>query len=61
MEVLLSQQPNTRIPNLEDPHCIAFDHYNEVPMAMPTDYTSKDLERLASRANVAEWLDQCLK
>jgi hypothetical protein len=26
MEVLRSQHPNTRIPNLEDPHCIAFEH-----------------------------------
>ena len=32
MEVLLSQHPDTRIPNLEDPHCIAFEHYDEVPM-----------------------------
>ena len=61
MEVLLSQHPNTRIPNLENLHCIAFDHYDEVPMAMPTDCTSKDLETLASRANVAEWLDQRIK
>jgi len=29
MEVLLSQNPDTWIPNLEDPHCIAFEHYDE--------------------------------
>ncbi len=49
MEVLLSQHPNTRIPNLEDPHCIAFEHYDEVPAVMPTDCTPKDLETLALR------------
>ncbi len=40
MEVLQSQHPDTRIPNLGDPDCIAFEHYNEVPTAMPTDCTS---------------------
>jgi hypothetical protein len=49
MEVLLSQHPNTRIPTLEDPHCIAFKHYNEVPATMPTDCTPEDLETLALR------------
>jgi len=43
------QHPNTQIPNLEDPHCIAFKQYNEVPTAMPTDCTPKDLETLALR------------
>ena len=49
MEVLLSQHPDTRIPNFEDPHCIAFEHYDEVPGAMPTDCTPEDLELLALR------------
>jgi hypothetical protein len=49
MEVLLLQHPNTRIPNLEDLHCIAFEHYDEVPMTMPTDCTPEDLETLALR------------
>jgi hypothetical protein len=49
MEVLLLQHPDTRIPDFEDPHCIAFEHYNEVPAAMPTDCTPKDLETLALR------------
>jgi hypothetical protein len=49
MEVLQSQHPDTRIPNLGDPDCIAFEHYNEVPMALPMDCTSKDLEALALR------------
>jgi hypothetical protein len=49
MEVLLLQHPNTWIPNFEDPHCIAFEHYNEVPAAMPTDCTPQDLEMLALR------------
>jgi hypothetical protein len=47
MEVLRSQHPDTRIPDLEDPHCIAFEHYNEVPVEIPTDCTSKDFEPLA--------------
>jgi hypothetical protein len=49
MEVLQSQHPDTRIPNLGDPDCIAFEHYNKVPTALPTDCTSKDLEALALR------------
>ncbi len=49
MEVLLSQHPDTRIPNLEDPNCIAFEQYNEVPVAMPMDCTPEDLETLALR------------
>jgi hypothetical protein len=49
MEVLRLQHPDTRIPNLEDPHCIAFEHYDEVPVEIPTDCTSKDLETLALR------------
>ncbi len=49
MEVLQSQHPDTRIPNLGDPDCIAFEQYNEVPIALPTDCTSKDLEALALR------------
>ena len=49
MEVLRSQHPDTRIPDFEDPHCIAFEHYNEVPVEIPTDCTSKDLEMLALR------------
>ncbi len=49
MEVLCSQHPDTRIPDLEDLHCIAFEHYNEVPVEIPTDCTSKDLETLALR------------
>jgi hypothetical protein len=49
MEVLRSQHPDTRIPNLEDPHCIAFEHYDEVPVEVPTDCTSEDLETLALR------------
>jgi hypothetical protein len=49
MEVLRSQHPNTRIPDLEDPYCIAFEHYDEVPVEIPTDCTPKDLETLALR------------
>ncbi len=49
MEVLQSQHPDTRIPNLGDPDCIAFEHYNKVPTVLPTDCTSKDLEALALR------------
>jgi hypothetical protein len=37
------------ISNLGDPNCIAFEQYNEVPMALLTDCTSKDLEALALR------------
>ena len=48
MEVLLSQHPDSRIPNLEDPHC-TFEHYDEVPAAMTTDCTPEDLETLALR------------
>ncbi len=47
--VLQLQHPNTRIPNLGDPDCIAFEQYNEVPTTLPTDCTSKDLEALALR------------
>jgi hypothetical protein len=49
MEVLRSQHPDTRIPDLEDPHCIAFEHYDEVPVEIPTDCSSEDLETLALR------------
>ena len=49
MEVLLSQHPNTRIPDLKDPNCIAFEQYNEVPLSIPTDCTTEDLETLALR------------
>ncbi len=49
MEVLLSQHPDTRIPDFEDLLCIAFEHYNEVPAAMPTNCTPEDLETLALR------------
>jgi hypothetical protein len=49
MEVLRLQHPDTRIPDLEDPHCIAFEHYNEVPVEIPMDCTSEDLETLALR------------
>jgi hypothetical protein len=49
MEVLQLQHPDTRIPNLGDPDCIAFEQYDEVPMALPTDCTSEDLEALALR------------
>ncbi len=49
MEVLHLQHPNTRIPDLEDLHCIAFEHYDEVPVEIPTDCTSKDLETLTLR------------
>jgi hypothetical protein len=34
VEVLLLQHPHTRIPDLEDPNCIAFEHYDEVPLAI---------------------------
>ncbi len=47
IEVLQSQHPDTRIPNLGDPDCIAFEQYDEVPTALPMDCTSKDLEALA--------------
>ncbi len=43
------QHPDTRISNLKDPHCIAFEHYNEVPVEIPMDCTSEDLETLALR------------
>ncbi len=51
MEVLQLQHPDTRIPNLGDRDCFAFEQYNEVPMALPlpTDCTSEDLEALALR------------
>jgi hypothetical protein len=49
MEVLRSQHPDTRIPDLEDPHCIAFEHYNEVLVEIPMDCTSEDLKTLALR------------
>jgi hypothetical protein len=49
MEVLLLQHPDTRIPDFEDPHCIAFEHYDEVPAAMPMYCTPKDFETLALR------------
>ncbi len=49
IEVLQSQHPDTRIPNLGDPDCIAFEQYDEVPIALPTDCTSEDLEALALR------------
>ncbi len=49
MEVLHLQHPNTRIPDLEDPHCIAFKQYNEVPVEIPMDCTTEDLETLALR------------
>jgi hypothetical protein len=49
MEVLRLQHPDTRISDLEDPHCIAFKHYDEVPVEIPTDCTSEDLETLALR------------
>jgi hypothetical protein len=49
MEVLQSQHPDTRIPNLGDPDCIAFEQYNEEPTALPMDCTSKALEALALR------------
>ncbi len=49
MEVLLSQHPDTWIPDFEDPHSIAFEHYDEVPVAMPMDCTPEDLETLALR------------
>jgi hypothetical protein len=48
MEVLLLQHPDTRIPDFEDPHCIAFEHYDKVS-ALPTDCTPEDLETLALR------------
>jgi hypothetical protein len=47
MEVLRSQHPDTWILDLEDPHCIAFEHYNEVLVEILTDCTSKDLKMLA--------------
>ncbi len=37
MEVLRSQHPDTRIPDFMDPHCIAFEHYDEVPVEIPMD------------------------
>ena len=46
-EVLESQHPDTRIPNLEDPNCIAFQQYDEVPVEITKDCTSDDLETLA--------------
>ncbi len=49
MEVLSSQHPDTRIPDLKDPHCIAFEHYDEVSVEIPTDCTPKDLKMLALR------------
>ncbi len=49
IEVLQSQHPDTRIPNLGYPYCIAFEQYNEVLFALPIDCTSKDLEVLALR------------
>jgi hypothetical protein len=51
IEVLQSQHPDTRIPNLGDPDCIAFEHYNEVPTALLMDCTSKNLEALALRVS----------
>jgi hypothetical protein len=68
MEVLQLQYPDTRIPNLGDPDCIAFEHYNEVPTALPMDCTSEDLEALALRMSrsarpssfVAVMLRNCL-
>jgi hypothetical protein len=47
--VLQLQHPDTRIPNLGDPDCIAFKQYDEVPTALPMDCTSKDLEALDLR------------
>jgi hypothetical protein len=49
MEVLQSQHPDTRIPNLGDPDGIAIKHYIEVLMVLPTDCTSNNLEVLALR------------
>ncbi len=49
IEVLQSQHSNMRIPNLGDSNCIAFVQYNEVPMVLPMDCTSKELEALALR------------
>jgi hypothetical protein len=49
MEVLRSQHPDTRIPDLEDPHCIAFEQYDEVPVEIPTYCTTEDLKTLALR------------
>ncbi len=51
IEVLQLQHPDTRIPNLGDPDCIAFEQYDEVPTALPMDCTSEDLEALALRMN----------
>ena len=47
MEVLRLQHPDTRIPDLKDPHCIAFEQYDEVPVEIPMDCTTEDLETLA--------------
>jgi hypothetical protein len=49
IEVLRLQHPDARIPNLGDPDCIAFEHYNEVPTALLMDCTAKNLEALALR------------
>ncbi len=50
MEVLRSQHPNTRILNV-NPHCIAFKHYIEVLVEIPTNCTSEDLKKLTLQMN----------
>ncbi len=49
MEVLRLQHRDTRIPNLKDPHCIAFEQYDEVPVEILMDCTTEDLKTLALR------------
>ncbi len=41
IEVLQLQHPDTRIPHLEDPDCIAFEQYNEVLMVFQQTATPK--------------------
>ena len=52
-EVLRENQPDMRVPSVENPTCADFKEYEEVPDMLPLDFTEDDVTWVASKLSGA--------
>ena len=52
-DVLREKHPGMRVPPVENPTCVAFEVYEEVPETVPLDFTEYDVTWVASKLSGA--------
>ena len=52
-EVLREKHPDMRVPPVENPACVAFEEYEEVPETVPLEFTEDEVTWVASKLSGA--------